>query len=116
MKNPSGFVGRKLLLAAAALATVAISQAQSPPVRPGFEVASVRPAANPDGQALLQAVPGRLRMTNLTLRRLLLNAYGVQDYQLLGDPPWLASEHYDIHRGRQHQRPADGGANASGPA
>jgi uncharacterized protein (TIGR03435 family) len=35
-------------------------------------------------------------MQNLTLRRLILNAYGVQDYQLSGDPPWLASEHYDI--------------------
>ncbi len=35
-------------------------------------------------------------MTNLALRRLILNAYGVQDYQLSGDPPWLASEHYDI--------------------
>jgi uncharacterized protein (TIGR03435 family) len=35
-------------------------------------------------------------MTNLTLRRLILNAYGVQDHQLSGDPPWAASEHYDI--------------------
>src|SRR5580692_6847946 len=81
---------------AVALATIVVSKAQSPPVRAGFEVASVKPAASPDGQSLLQAVPGRLRMTNLTLRRLILNAYGVQDYQLLGDPSWLASEHYDI--------------------
>jgi uncharacterized protein (TIGR03435 family) len=35
-------------------------------------------------------------MTNLALRRLILNAYGVQDYQLSGDPAWIASEHYDI--------------------
>ncbi len=35
-------------------------------------------------------------MTNLVLRRLILIAYGVQDYQLSGDPPWTASEHYDI--------------------
>lgn len=35
-------------------------------------------------------------MTNLALRRLILIAYGVQDYQLSGDPPWAASEHYDI--------------------
>jgi uncharacterized protein (TIGR03435 family) len=71
-------------------------RAQSASIRSGFEVASVKPAANPDGQALLQAVPGRLRMQNLTLRRLILNAFGVQDYQLAGDPPWIASEHYDI--------------------
>jgi len=35
-------------------------------------------------------------MTNLSLRRLILIAYGVQDYQLTGDPSWIGSEHYDI--------------------
>jgi uncharacterized protein (TIGR03435 family) len=35
-------------------------------------------------------------MTNFPLRRLLLLAYGVQDYQLSGDPPWTGSDHYDI--------------------
>lgn len=85
-----------LVFAAMALATVAVSQAQPPAVRPGFDVASVKPTASPDGQSLLQAVPGRLRMTNLALRRLILNAYGLQDYQLAGDPSWASSEHYDI--------------------
>jgi uncharacterized protein (TIGR03435 family) len=89
-------LGRKLFLAAMALSTVVVSEAQSNPVRPGFDVASVKPAANANGQSLLQALPGRLRMTNLALRRLILNAYGVQDYQISGDPPWIASEHYDI--------------------
>ena len=96
---------KKLALALVAVAAIAVPvglgvwaapvRAQSP-VRPGFDVATIKPAANASGQSLLQAVPGRLRMTNLTLRRLILNAYGVQDYQLLGDPAWLASEHYDI--------------------
>jgi uncharacterized protein (TIGR03435 family) len=35
-------------------------------------------------------------MTNLALRRLILIAWGVQDYQLVGDPAWLDSAHYDI--------------------
>lgn len=35
-------------------------------------------------------------MTKLALRRLILNAYGVQDYQLSGDSPWIASERYDV--------------------
>jgi uncharacterized protein (TIGR03435 family) len=35
-------------------------------------------------------------MTNLSLRRLILIAYGVQDYQLSGDPSWIGSDHYDI--------------------
>jgi len=86
----------KLLLAGIAFATAGASQAQTPSVHAGFEVASVRPTANADGQSLFQAVPGRLRLTNLTLRRLILNAYAVQDYQLAGDPSWVTSEHYDI--------------------
>jgi uncharacterized protein (TIGR03435 family) len=94
MKNRVAF--RKLFLAAAAFATLVVSRAQSPAVRSGFEVASVKPAGDPEGQSLIQAVPGRLQMQNLTLRRLILNAFGVQDYQLVGDAPWLASEHYDV--------------------
>jgi len=33
---------------------------------------------------------------NIALRRLILIAYGIQDYQLWGDPSWIRSEHYDI--------------------
>jgi uncharacterized protein (TIGR03435 family) len=87
---------RALFLASSAVAAAIVSAAQPASVRSGFDVASVKAAANPSGQALLQAVPGRLRMTNLALRRLILNAFGVQDYQLSGDPAWTASEHYDI--------------------
>jgi uncharacterized protein (TIGR03435 family) len=86
----------KLLLAAIAAAGLVWSQPQLPPARSGFEVASVKPAADADGRSLLQAVPGRLITTNLALRRLILIAYGMQDYQLVGDPSWLSSEHYDI--------------------
>ena len=88
--------GIRLLLAATASAGIVFSQARMPPARSEFEVASVKPTASADGRALLQAVPGRLLMTNLALRRLILIAYGVQDYQLVGDPAWIDSEHYDI--------------------
>ena len=60
-----------------------------------FEVASVKPNDR-GGRTLVQALPGRLVMTNFSLRRLMLFAYGVQDYQLLGDPNWVASGYYDI--------------------
>src|SRR5262249_574706 len=63
---------------------------------PGFDVASVKPAATTDGRALLQATPGRLQMTNLTLRRMILIAYDLQDYQLAGAPAWIESEQYDV--------------------
>jgi uncharacterized protein (TIGR03435 family) len=64
--------------------------------RHGFDVASVKPTAGTDGRALLQATPGRLAMANLASRRLILIAYDIQDYQLVGGPGWIDSENYDI--------------------
>jgi uncharacterized protein (TIGR03435 family) len=89
-------IGMKLLLAAAAFTCIVFGQTQLPSARSGFEIASVKPTAAADGRSLIQAVRGRLIMTNLALRRLILIAYGVQDYQLSGDPSWIGSEHYDI--------------------
>jgi uncharacterized protein (TIGR03435 family) len=86
----------KTLLFTGASAVAVLSQTQASTVRPEFEVVSVRPTASADGRSLVQAVQGRLIMTNLVLRRLVLSAYGVQDYQLLGDPSWTGSERYDI--------------------
>src|SRR5580698_4965008 len=74
---------------------VALSLGLLPGATKTFEVASVKPNDH-GGRALIQALPGRLVMTNFSLHRLVLLAYGVQDYQLLGDPNWVASEHYDI--------------------
>jgi uncharacterized protein (TIGR03435 family) len=37
-----------------------------------------------------------LKITNFTLRMLILKAYVVQGYQLSGGPDWLDSENYDI--------------------
>jgi uncharacterized protein (TIGR03435 family) len=85
-----------ILMLVAACAAVSLGQVQSAPAQPAFEVASVKPTGSADGRSLLQAVQGRLIITNLSLRRLLLVAYNLQDYQLTGDPPWADSEHYDI--------------------
>jgi uncharacterized protein (TIGR03435 family) len=35
-------------------------------------------------------------MRNLALRRMILIAWDLQDYQLAGDPAWVDSEHYDV--------------------
>jgi uncharacterized protein (TIGR03435 family) len=39
--------------------------------------------------------PGQFAATNVSLKDLLINAFGLNSYQLSG-PAWLASEHYDI--------------------
>src|SRR5579862_9918731 len=85
-------INRMKLVLAAASAVFLFGQAQSPPARAGFEVASVKQNTGSEGRSLLQAVQGRLIMTNLALRRLILIAYDLQDYQLSGAPAWADSE------------------------
>jgi len=43
-------------------------------------------------------------MRNLALRRMILIAWDLQDYQLAGDPAWVGSERYDV------EAKANGGA------
>lgn len=89
-------IGTRLLLMVA-ISTVAVSgRGQLSPGSSGFDVASIRPTNNPGGRALIQATSGQLAMTNLTLQRLILIAYDIQDDQLVGDPGWIDSASYDI--------------------
>jgi uncharacterized protein (TIGR03435 family) len=39
---------------------------------------------------------GRLEIINMTLKEMMVNAYGVQPFQVSGGPGWLDSVHYDI--------------------
>ena len=63
-----------------------------------FEVASVKRAPPPpaDGfRSSMKLDPGRLTCSNVTLKKLIVNAYNVKDYQVSG-PEWLNVELYDI--------------------
>ncbi len=87
-----------LLLLAAGWASGAVGQAQSPAVRPEFEVVSVRPAPPPvNGVSSRESVDnGLLTYTNFTLRRLISNAYEVTEGQIVG-PAWISDNLYHIH-------------------
>ena len=63
-----------------------------------FEVASVKPARpdNPPGQGLSRAPGGRFTAVNAPVRFLILYAYQLQGYQLIGAPDWIATERFDI--------------------
>lgn len=91
-------------MVAAPQSASAPNQTQSPRARSGFEVASVKLNASGSDRAYVQALPGRFVITNVALRRLILSAFDIQDYQISGDPPWIGSDHYDI------QCKADGNA------
>lgn len=79
----------RLVLVAIAAAVAALSQTQ-------FEVASVRLNPSGGGPAYINPLPGRLILTNFALRRLILSAYGIEDYQLSREPSWINSTFYDI--------------------
>jgi uncharacterized protein (TIGR03435 family) len=70
---------------------------------PAFEVASIKPS-NPDPSNPLSALPlilpapgGRLTATNVPLKNLVLAAYELQDFQLVGGPSWVTSRRFDIN-------------------
>ena len=83
--------GRSLLLVTAGWASVALGHTQSPALRPEFEVVSVKPAPPPvNGISSRESIDNALlTYTNFTLRRLISNAYGVTEGQVVG-PPWIS--------------------------
>lgn len=87
------------VVALAIVAAVGINiVAQSPPAEtPKFEVASVRPNTSGDNKMLSQVQPGgRYTAVNVPPRLLIINSYGLQEQQLVGAPPWISSERFDI--------------------
>jgi uncharacterized protein (TIGR03435 family) len=68
-----------------------------------FEVASVKPAAPMQVGRMMSGSrggpgtpdPGHLTYTNISLKNLVVNAFGVKGYQVSG-PGWLESERFDI--------------------
>jgi hypothetical protein len=102
---------RKLVLALAGLATVAIpfaigvvsspvTLAQSPAAggkKLEFEVASIK-ASKPggDGTSLLTDRAGGFTADNATLRAIMAFAFDVKGYQLSGGPSWFDSDRFDI--------------------
>jgi uncharacterized protein (TIGR03435 family) len=73
-----------------------------------FEVASIKPAA-PDARGMgVRTTPGgRVNITNMTLKEMIVLAYRIQPYQISGGPPWLATAHYDISA-KPESAPKDG--------
>jgi uncharacterized protein (TIGR03435 family) len=72
--------------------------AQAPAVPDRFDVASIKP--NNSGavgeQVRFYPPSGRVMMTNVTVKRMIQNAYQLQDQQIAGGPAWIASDHFDI--------------------
>jgi uncharacterized protein (TIGR03435 family) len=62
-----------------------------------FEVASIKPAAPDERGMYIRPGPGGgIRVTNMTLKELMVIAYRIQPFQISGGPPWLDSARYDV--------------------
>jgi len=63
-----------------------------------FEVASVKPANADQGNGSSggQSGRGRLTMSNVTLKRCIMGAFGVGPKQIVGGPDWLNSDRFEI--------------------
>jgi bla regulator protein blaR1 len=105
-------LGKKLLLVVAGTMAVAgplmfglmqepQKQAASPVAGaaskvPAFEVASIKPNKSGTGMTMLRTTPVGFSASNVSLKALIQQAYGVEEDQILGAPSWLGSERYDM--------------------
>ena len=89
-------VGKITSLTALLFALIAapLCKAQS---QPSFEVATIRPS-NSDPNEGSWSLPGigKFSAHNLTLARLMMLAYGVDDNQIANKPSWLESDRFDV--------------------
>ncbi|GGG86111.1 TIGR03435 family protein [Edaphobacter dinghuensis] len=65
---------------------------------PEFEVASVKPS-NPKGPApvgLFTYPGGKVVASHYAVRYLLMDAFDIRKFQILGGPPWIDEDYYDV--------------------
>src|SRR4051794_30265187 len=96
------YVKRVRAAAVVALLAGGAALAAQPPQEPppggwAFEVAAIKPNNSGDGRVFFQMQPGRMTMTNVTLKLLIRQAYQLQDFQITGGPGWLTSDHFDVN-------------------
>ena len=91
----------RLALRLGLLMMMAMGESSSQSASPNrFEVASIKPTNSISGRFTIKggpgtSDPGRISYTNIMLRRILLSAYEVKNYQLSG-PDWLETLRFDI--------------------
>jgi uncharacterized protein (TIGR03435 family) len=60
-----------------------------------FEAVSVKPNKTISNSESSHGSRGQFVATNVSLKFLIMAAYGIREYQVIG-PEWLAGEHYDV--------------------
>jgi uncharacterized protein (TIGR03435 family) len=75
-----------------------VVRAQTPPLQaPQFEVVSIKPNAQPSFSPSNMNIAGnRYTATGTTVRRLIMEAYNLRDWQVTGGPSWINKDRWDI--------------------
>ena len=92
---------KTLLLMAGVLTMATLAAQQTPPApagtpSPAFEVTSVKRNTSGDGFISISLAPTRPTFINVPVRQLIVRAYGVQAFQVLGGPAWIGNDRFDI--------------------
>jgi uncharacterized protein (TIGR03435 family) len=83
--------------AIALLMTTLVGYGQSGVEPPKYEVASIKPNTDNDFRFAFRIEPsGPLAATGITLKRLMMTAYNVQGFRIVGGPDWVASRRWDV--------------------
>jgi uncharacterized protein (TIGR03435 family) len=61
-----------------------------------FDVASVKSNKSGDNVISVEVLPTGLTALNVSLRRLVLDAFSLPDTQVAGGPPWFANDRFDV--------------------
>jgi uncharacterized protein (TIGR03435 family) len=83
-----------LLLGLSAVCSIAQSTTPTD-AAPAFDAAVVKPNNSGSGHSSMHSRPANVQITNDSLFRIIVAAYRIREYQLIG-PDWLRSEHFDI--------------------
>jgi uncharacterized protein (TIGR03435 family) len=87
------FITRRLALNAVVIS--ALSRAQTLPKE--FDVATVKPNAANDSRFMIRPLPGgRLTISGVPLKMLIMEAYDVRTFQVSGGLGWVSTERWDI--------------------
>jgi uncharacterized protein (TIGR03435 family) len=101
---PMTFV-RKAALAAAGLTAIAVplvigvvhAQTSPPPPAYTYGVVSIRPSQpGPHSSGIDTGPQGGVQTRATTVMQLLTYAYGVRDAQVVGGPPWIRTDRFDV--------------------
>jgi bla regulator protein BlaR1 len=109
-------VGRKVILAAAFMLTLALplgvgvlhgqaagnaatssEQSSSTPVElPKYDVATIKPYKADDGRMMMRFTADGVSVHGMPMREVVQQAFAVEDDRIIGEPSWVKSSRYDI--------------------